>query len=270
MLWNDVAWPAEGKLLWALFEHYYGQVPDGVVNDRWMPWSPILGAARVRMARGLIDAGSRRQARRDGGLIPPTPPHFDFRTPEYVVFSDIEQTPWEYVRGMDRSFGYNSCSRSEDFVTHDELLWQLTDVVAKGGNLLLNVGPRGLDAQIPDEQLERLRWLGAWVPVHHEAIMATRPWVTAGSTTPEGCAVRYSAREDTVFAFLRDATGSITLPEVHASTTTAAEVVGAGAVSWEYSDAGIVLNLPAAASGPEPTVIALRNVEARPVTPSRV
>ncbi|NJO55405.1 MAG: CRISPR-associated endonuclease Cas3'', partial [Rhodospirillales bacterium] len=32
VLWNDIAWPAEGKRLWPLFEHYYEQVPDGVVN----------------------------------------------------------------------------------------------------------------------------------------------------------------------------------------------------------------------------------------------
>ena len=41
VLWNDIAWPAPGKDLWPLLEHYYRVVPDGVVNDRWMPWSPL-------------------------------------------------------------------------------------------------------------------------------------------------------------------------------------------------------------------------------------
>ncbi len=88
----------------------------------------------------------------------------------------------------------------------------LTDIVAKGGNLLLNVGPRGVDAQIPDEQIARLDWLGEWVRPHADAIMATRPWVTPGTTTREGHPVRYTARDDTVYAFVRDAGGRSRCP----------------------------------------------------------
>ena len=163
VLWNDIAWPTEGKQLWPLFEHYYAQVPDGVVNDRWMPWSPLLAGARSPLVRRAIDAGVQRQAKRDAGVIPPLPPLCDVRTPEYVVFDDVQRKPWECVRGMDQSFGYNASSRPEHFLARDELQWMLTDITAKGGNLLLNVGPRGVDAQIPDEQLTRLDWLAEWV-----------------------------------------------------------------------------------------------------------
>ena len=69
---------------------------------------------------------------------------------------------------------------------------------AEGGNLLLNVGPRGVDAQIPDEQITRLDWLGEWVRPHADAIMGTRLWVTPGTTTQAGEPVRYSARDETV------------------------------------------------------------------------
>ena len=62
VLWNDIAWPAPGKELWPLLEHYYRAVPDGVVNDRWMPWSPLLGLARSAGGRRLIDALMARQA----------------------------------------------------------------------------------------------------------------------------------------------------------------------------------------------------------------
>ena len=166
-------------------------------------------AVRARPARRLgrraIDAAVRRQARRDRGVIPPAPPHSDVRTPEYVTFDDVQRKPWECVRGMDHSFGYNRCSCPEDFIARDELLWMLTDIAAKGGNLLLNVGPRGVDAQIPDEQITRLDWLGEWVRPNADAIMATRPWVTPGTTTAEGHPVRYTARDDTVYAITRNA-----------------------------------------------------------------
>ena len=166
--------------------------------------------------RRAIDAGVQRQAKRDAGVIPPMPPHFDVRTPEYVVFDDVQRKPWECVRGMDQSFGYNASSRPEHFLARDELLWMLTDIVAKGGNLLLNVGPRGVDAQIPDEQLTRLDWLADWVRAARRARSpATRPWVTPGTTTLDGPAACATPRATTPCTrSCRTATGSITLPDV--------------------------------------------------------
>jgi alpha-L-fucosidase len=184
------------------------------------------------------------------------------RTPEYVVFDDVQRKPWECVRGMDQSFGYNAQSRPEHFLEHGELLWMLTDIVAKGGNLLLNVGPRG-DAQIPDEQTTRLDWLAEWVVPHADAIAATRPWIRPGTTTAEGCDVRYTARDETVFAFVRDANQTVTLVDVRATPTTAITTVGGDALPWIDTPSGIVVDLPADSGVAEPAVIALRQVTAR-------
>ena len=263
VVWNDVAWPTEANRLWPLLRTYYERVPDGVVNDRWMPWNPLFAAARTNLGARLIDAGSRRQTRRDAGLLPPKPPHFDVRTPEYLSFPDIQREPWETVRGMDRSFGYNANSRPEHFVAHDDLLWMLTDIAAKGGNLLLNVGPRGVDAQIPDEQLTRLTWLSEWVVPHRDAITGTRPWVTPGTTTVDGHALRYTARDNTVFAFVRGARGQITLPDVRATTTSAVTTIAGAPLPWCESTAGIVVDLPETARSTQPTVVALTHVDAR-------
>jgi alpha-L-fucosidase len=49
----------------------------------------------------------------------------------------------------------------------------LVDIVAKGGNYLLNVGPQP-DGQLPAEAVERLREIGAWMKVNGEAIYASR------------------------------------------------------------------------------------------------
>jgi alpha-L-fucosidase len=265
VLWNDISWPTSGSDLWALFAHYYEMVPDGVVNDRWMPWSPLLASTRSSLARRAIDAVITQQAKRDAGVIPPRPPHFDVRTPEYVVFDNVQRTPWECVRGMDQSFGYNACSRPEHFLARDELLWMLTDIVAKGGNLLLNVGPRGVDAQIPDEQLTRLEWLGNWFRPHVDAMVATRPWVTPGTRTAEGQEVRYTARADTVYAFVRDASDTITLPDVSPTPTSAVTALDGTALPWKDSPEGIVLDASsvAARTAPDPAVVALHHVGAR-------
>jgi alpha-L-fucosidase len=261
VLWNDVAWPTGSTELWDLFAHYYACVPDGVVNDRWTPWSALLATAHTKFGRRAIDAAMRSQARRDAGLIPPLPPHCDVRTPEYVVFDDIQRKPWECVRGMDKSFGYNAASRPEDFIARDELLWMLTDIVAKGGNLLLNVGPRGVDAQIPEEQLTRLSWLGEWFRLNAAAIAATRPWIAPG--TPD---VRYTARGDTVYAFVQRARNTVTLAEVAPAPTTALTTIDGAPLPWRDTPAGIAIDLPAPGPDRDPSVVALTNIAARPAS----
>ena len=60
---------------------------------------------------------------------------------------------------MDKGFGYNHMSTEADYLSRDELFESLDSTQAAGGNFLLNIGPRGVDAQIPAEQIQRLDWL---------------------------------------------------------------------------------------------------------------
>ena len=263
VLWNDVAWPGSSANLRDLFTHYYEQVPDGLVNDRWMPWNPVLSrAVRTAPLRRLIDGASRRSARDHGGMVPPPPPHFDVRTPEYTGFDHIEHTAWECVRGMDRSFGYNAQSGPGDFIDPDDLRWLLVDSAAKGGNLLLNVGPRGVDAQIPVEQASRLDHLADWLPDHRDAIVGTRPWVRPGDTTLEGDPVRYTTRAATVFAIVRRGAGGATLPDVAATPTTTVSTLAGAPLPWRAEPGGLAVDLPAG-TGTDPVVVALHDVTAR-------
>jgi len=262
VLWNDIAWPAPGSSLWPLIDHYYRVVPDGVVNDRWMPWSPVLALARRASGRRLIDALAARQARADGGLVPPRPAHFDYRTPEYVAFDEIQSTPWECVRGMDHSFGYNAQSTEEDFLTRDELLWSLTDIAAKGGNLLVNVGPRGVDARIPSAQRDRLGWLADYLTVNGDAVFSTRAWSTPGATTAEGDPLRYTARDDAVFAFVRPVSPTATLGEVVPTSATTVCDIGGRPLRWARTGRGLEVVLPPSPHG-GPVVVVLGNVDAR-------
>jgi alpha-L-fucosidase len=193
VLWNDIAWPAPSSALWKLFADYYHAVPEGLVNDRWYAADWPLRAMRLRPVRALFDRFVKRTSRRGGDMTPPRPPHCDARTPEYAVFPEIRREKWECVRGIDKSFGYNRFSRDEDFLGHAELVHSFADIVSKNGNLLLNVGPRGDDAAIPDAQLARLRWLGAWLATNGEAVYGTRPWRRAAGATRDGVAVRFTS-----------------------------------------------------------------------------
>ncbi len=98
----------------------------------------------------------------------------DYTTLEYAPSIEPQDRYFEATRGLGTSFGYNANETSEDLLTGDEAIALLVDVVAKGGNLLLNVGPRA-DGAIPQMQQERLVALGDWLEVNGEAIYGTRP-----------------------------------------------------------------------------------------------
>ena len=268
VLWNDIAWPAPGKDLWPLLAEYYRAVPDGVVNDRWMPWSPVMAAARNDLVSRGADAINARATRSKGGLIPPKPPFFDVQTPEYVVFDDVRRTPWECVRGMDQSFGYNRMSGPEQFLTDGELLDMAADITSKGGNLLLNVGPRGEDAAIPDEQRARLDTLARWAGHGPGSAMSgSRPWVRPagegvvgdGSRVP----LRYWAADRHVdVAVLGPLDGSLLVDDVEATPTTSVTDPASGEqLEWNATDEGIRVEIGGPADRP---VLRLTDVVARP------
>ena len=102
--------------------------------------------------------------------------HGGYYTTEYTAGLEGSNHPWEESRGMGRSYGYNRVERLADYRTEQELVIMLVDLVSRGGNLLLDIGPTG-DGRIPVIMEERLRQTGAWLARNGEAIYGTQPWV---------------------------------------------------------------------------------------------
>ncbi len=201
ILWNDIAWPAPLSPMLSLFADYYNRMPDGVINDRWTPQTRAARLLRYKFLRRQLDRTLKKRLRASpGGIVPPLPPHCDFRTPEYTTFKDIEHRKWEATRGMSQSFGYNRDDTDTDYESVESLVRGFIDTVSKNGNLLLNVGPRGEDAAIPEGQLARLEGFGAWLRANGEAIYATRPWSRAEGRTDVGTPVRFTTRQNTLYA----------------------------------------------------------------------
>jgi alpha-L-fucosidase len=207
VLWNDITWPSGRASMFSLMADYYNAVPEGVINDRWMHQSAALRLLRFRPVQRIVDAlidrGNRRAAARGEGkqgVVPPRPAHFDFRTPEYTTFDEITPYKWEATRGMSASFGYNRNHGEEDYEPADELIRGLVDAVSKNGNLLLNVGPRGVDSAIPEPQVTRLEAIGAWLARNGDCIYGTRPAERAAGAKDPGPRVRYVRRGDEVRA----------------------------------------------------------------------
>ena len=62
----------------------------------------------------------------------------------------------------------------EQYKTVTEVIHLLCRIVARGGNLLLGIGPDHTGA-LPAAVVERLAGVGAWLDTHGEAVYATRP-----------------------------------------------------------------------------------------------
>ncbi|MBR4135290.1 MAG: alpha-L-fucosidase [Bacteroidales bacterium] len=95
----------------------------------------------------------------------------NYRTPEQTVPDTLLPYPWETCMSMGDSWSYVA---TDKYKSTNKLIHLLVDIVAKGGNFLLNVGP-GPDGTLPDTALARMKEIGAWMRVNGDAIYATRP-----------------------------------------------------------------------------------------------
>ncbi|WP_227021450.1 alpha-L-fucosidase [Oceaniferula marina] len=98
-------------------------------------------------------------------------PYGDFFTPEkYVPATGFPGRLFEVCHTMNESFGYSH--HDTKWKSCEDVVHLLTDIVSKGGNLLLNVGPDA-EGRIPEESANVLRETGEWLKAHGDSIYGT-------------------------------------------------------------------------------------------------
>ena len=220
VLWGDIEWPDAGKpdgpySFARLLERFYSAAPDGVVNDRW-------------------------------GLT-----HWDFRTSEYQQGTSVEGGQmWENCRGVGFSFGYNQLENASHYLDGPAAVRHLVDVVSRGGNFLLNVGPDEA-GRIPDLQRRTLEQIGEWMGVHAAAVHDTEPLDAALGGPSEQPWVRWTRTGDVAHAVV-DGAGPVRLSaDAGRLDPRSARLVDGTPVSATAGDGGIVVELPdAKVAGP--------------------
>lgn len=117
--------------------------------------------------------------------------HGGYYTTEYdLVDNDNAKNkkishPWEECRGIGGSFGLNRNENLSEYSTSGELIKLLIEKVARGGNLLLDIGPAA-DGTIPVVMQQRLTEIGKWLKVNGDAIFDTEVWEQAPDMHKDG------------------------------------------------------------------------------------
>jgi len=101
----------------------------------------------------------------------------DYATPEQgLPITRPDSRYWELCMTMNDSWGFQH--NDKNYKTPNQVINILVDCIGKGGNLLLDIGPKA-DGTIPDEQVNILKELGRWTGKHAEAVYGTRAGIPA-------------------------------------------------------------------------------------------
>lgn len=140
----------------------YGPVDLLWLDGDWakLDMAPIAGMARQHQP-GLIVVDRHGE-----------PSFENYLTPEQKVPGHYIPVPWEACMTMGNSWSYHP---GEVYKSTRQLVQLLVDVVAKGGNLLLDIGP-GPDGEWQEEVYRRLAEIGRWIRVNGESVYNTHPY----------------------------------------------------------------------------------------------
>jgi alpha-L-fucosidase len=129
----------------------------------------------------------------------------DFDTPEMEKFGAVEMSKWETCASMDPfSFGYSADTKDAEYRNATDVIHTLVDITAKGGNFLLNIGPRA-DGSLVPAVVANLREAGRWLKTHGRAIYGTAPFPLLPEVRDEYVHVQFTRTPEAFYIIsLRD------------------------------------------------------------------
>lgn len=228
LLWFDGEWPkwwtdADGQKLYTWLRELN---PNLIVNNR-------IGSGRKGMS-GFSKEGSFAG---------------DFGTPEQEIPATGVDSDWESCMTMNDTWGFKTADTN--WKSTETLIQNLIDVASKGGNYLLNIGPKA-DGTFPEASVQRLRGIGDWMAVNSESIYGS----SAAIFRPDWG--RVTCKNGAVYLHVFDwpDSGKLMIPAL-ATKSNGASLLSAPETKLKVDDLGDqwVIELPAAAPDSVATVI---------------
>lgn len=167
-------------------------------------------------------------------------PYENVITPEQTLPERPLNVPWESCITMGTSFSF----RYEDkYKTVRQLIHLLVEIVAKGGNLALNVGPQP-DGRLSTTAISRIKGMGDWLKVYGEAIYGTR---ICEPFSADNC--HFTRKGDTVYAFYlykdeKEAVKEELYLPIQKSFSQIDLVGGQDHLQYSQAENGIIVRLP--------------------------
>lgn len=171
--------------------------------------------------------------------------HGDYYSSEYEDMEGVDAAyPWEESRGIGGSYGFNRAENIDDYNSSEELVHELIDIVSRGGNLLLNVGPSS-DGRIPVIMQQRLIDIGSWLNVNGEAIYETRKR-EVNSQKNANQELYFSTKENLLFCMFTNWSKSIQIDLLENEQVKSIKFLGwDGELDWTVEDGLLKINVPA-------------------------
>lgn len=168
--------------------------------------------------------------------------HQNYLTPEQHIPETGLPYPWETCMTMGNSWSYVP---NDQYKTANELIEKLVDIVSKGGNYLLNVGP-GPDGEIDTTVYVRLNEIGKWIKTNGEGIYGSR----MNTTFNEGENIRYTRSKDGstqfIFLFNYPEEGVINISKIQVPDKAKLSLLGSDKpLKWKKTENGYQIQLPA-------------------------
>jgi alpha-L-fucosidase len=179
------------------------------------------------------------------------------KTPEQVLPGEKSTDPWLSCITMGTAWQYQPTN--ERYKSGNQLIRLAIEARAKGGSLLLNIGPMA-DGSLPAEQEGRLREMAAWYFINHECMDSVRSWVVSREDD-----IWFTTRDHTLFAIV---TGewkegerkTFHLHSVKAGPDTRVSVLGQNSLIIEYKQDDVGCRLRRTDDGLELSVVKAQRI----------
>lgn len=192
--------------------------PDTIINSRI--WSPVFPEK-----------------------IPP--PYCDYiSSGDNKILENSISFEWENPGSMNTSYGYNK--NDDNWAEPGEIIRRLADIVSKGGNYLLNVGPTA-EGMFPQPCIDHLLETGKWMHVNGESIHGASAW----RVTHQGDSIYFTTQGNSIYAIctkwpksglLLKAFSRSDMPDTSIENVT---LLGYhDQIEWKHSAEGLQLSIP--------------------------